>query len=113
MRVEFGFFEGDELLQKGLILITNKQQFETEGILVITHRLLEEMAEIVIEVISDGQRHIKSTLHMPIHESDVWESIELTQFTFAFKCTLDAYHITGANAKISAAQFNRFNQLAS
>jgi len=90
MKIEFGFFEGDELLQRGQIIITNKKYVETEGVLVITHRLFEEMAEILIEAISEGQRLIKSTLHVPIHESEDWESIELAQFTFAFKCTLDA-----------------------
>jgi hypothetical protein len=29
-------------------------------------------------------------LHMPIHESDDWETIELENYTFAFWCHLDA-----------------------
>ncbi len=88
--MDYGFFEGDELLQKGFLLVTEKELKETHGVLSIKHKLLQEMAEITIEAFTETERHIKSTLHIPIHESGDWESIELAQFTLAFKCILDA-----------------------
>ena len=90
MHIDFGLFEGDDLLQKGFIVVTNQENSESFNNINIHHRLLEEAAEIIIEVFSDGKRLIKSVLNMPIHESDDWESIELAQFTFAFKCRLNA-----------------------
>ena len=90
MRVDYGFFEGDELLQRGFLVVTEKELSESHGMLSIRHKLLEEMAEITIEAFSEAERLIKSTLHMTIHESGDWESIELAQFTLAFKCSLDA-----------------------
>ncbi len=90
MRVDFGLFKEDELLQRGIITVTDKQITESFENLNISHRLLEGAAEIVIEVLSDGERSIKSTLNMPVHESEDWESIEMAQFTLAFKCLLNA-----------------------
>lgn len=63
---------------------------ESFGMLNIKHRLFEDMAEITIEAFADGEILVKSTLHMPIHQSDDWEAIELAQFTLAFRCRLDA-----------------------
>ena len=90
MKVDFGLFEGDELLQRNSVEISENKKNERFGKLNITHHLLEEMAEIVIEVFEDGEREIKSTMHMPIHESEDWESIELDKFTLAFRCILNA-----------------------
>jgi hypothetical protein len=90
VRVDFGFFKGDELLQRGAIVVTERENSASYGMLAIKHRLLEDMAEITIEAFSDAERLMKSTLHMPIHESDDWESIELAEFTLAFRCSLNA-----------------------
>ena len=90
MRVDFGLFEGDDLLQKGFIIVTNQENAESFNNINIRHRLLKESAELTIEIFSGGERLIKSVLNMPIHEFEDWESIELAQFTFAFKCMLNA-----------------------
>ena len=90
MRVDIGFFEGDELLHRGALDISSRVQTEASGNLKFTHQLQGESAEIVIEVYSNGRQIIKSTLDMPVHQSDDWESIELSQFTLAFKCSTEA-----------------------
>ena len=87
MRVEFGLFEGDELLQKGVFDVKNKENTETTGNLTIKHVLHDEAAEIILELFNEGERLIKATLNMPIHESEDWESIELEKYTLAFWCT--------------------------
>lgn len=67
-----------------------EERVEDSSSVTIKHQLLEDSAEITIKVFSEGVRLVESVLDMPIHESDDWESIELAQFTFAFKCRLDA-----------------------
>lgn len=90
MHVDFGLFKGDELLHRGLLKISTQEDIGVFGDLRIRHHLLDEDAEILVELFSDGERLIKSNLTMPIHESEDWESIELGQFTLAFKCSLDS-----------------------
>lgn len=90
MRLDYGLFKGDDLIQRGFLVVAPKERVERTSNVTIRHRLLEESAAVTIEVFSEGVRLIESVLDMPIHESDDWESIELAQFTFAFKCRLDA-----------------------
>ncbi len=90
MRVDYGLFNGDDLIQRNFLVVTPEEQVEESSNVTIRHRLSGGAAAIVIEVFSEGVRLIESVLDMPIHESDDWESIELAQFAFAFKCRLDA-----------------------
>ncbi|WP_444919634.1 hypothetical protein ACJJID_11610 [Microbulbifer sp. CnH-101-G] len=90
MKVELGLFEEDNLLIQGMINITDQEQIESSEVLELKHKLHDEFAELELKVLNDGQQLIKSSLTMPIHESEDWESIELGGFTLAFWCRLNA-----------------------
>lgn len=89
MQVEFGLFRGDKLLHRGSVEITTNEQQEINETLSLKHRLAGEMAIIELRVYEDGMQKIKSEINMPIHESEDWESIELTEYTLAFRCMLN------------------------
>ena len=90
MQVELGLFEGDNLLFQGEINVTENEYKEENEILKIKHQLINDEAIIELRVMDQGEQIIKSTLNMPVHESEDWESIELANFTLAFKCKLNA-----------------------
>lgn len=90
MLVDFGLFSGDDLLQRGSLKISERYESASYENIIIQHRLKDDHAEIILEVFSNSEKLIESNLHMPIHQSEDWESIELERFTFAFKCILDA-----------------------
>lgn len=90
MLVDYGIFEGNELIKRGMLDIKHQEYVESSSNITIKHRLLEHSALITIEVFSGDVRLIESALDMPIHESEDWESIELAQFTLAFRCYLNA-----------------------
>lgn len=90
MLVELGLFQEDNLLTKGMINITEQEQVEKNEVMELQHKLIDESAELEVRVFSEGEQLIKSSLTMPIHESDDWESIELGSFTLAFWCRLNA-----------------------
>ena len=93
MKVNFALFNGDELKYRGWLQIDKERtEISFDGFLKFEHELLDDHASIVMEIYEQstlgfaGNRLLKSTLHMPIHISEDWESIELTKFTFAFRC---------------------------
>ena len=90
MLIEFGLFQGDELLQRGRIKVTGFEQFEENEQISVKHQLVEKTAFIELRVFENGVQQIKSNLEMPIHQSDDWESIELAKYTLAFRCNLNA-----------------------
>jgi len=90
VQVELGLFEGDNLLFQGEINVTENEYKEENEILKIKHQLINDEAIIELRVMDQGEQIIKSTLNMPVHESEDWESIELANFTLAFKCKLNA-----------------------
>ena len=90
MQVELGLFEGDSLLFQGEINITENEYQEENEIIKLKHQLISDEAIIEMRIFNEGKQIIKSTLNMPVHESDDWESIELSNFTLAFKCKLNA-----------------------
>lgn len=90
MRVELGIFESDNLLFQGEITITEEEYEEENEIIRLKHQLINNEAIIELRIFDGGVQVIKSSLNMPIHESDDWESIELVDFTLAFKCKLNA-----------------------
>jgi len=90
VRVELGIFESDNLLFQGEITITEEEYEEENEIIRLKHQLINNEAIIELRIFDGGVQVIKSSLNMPIHESDDWESIELVDFTLAFKCKLNA-----------------------
>ena len=90
MRVELGLFEGDSLLFQGEINVTENEYEEENEIIKLKHKLINDEAIIELRIFNDGEQIIKSALNMPLHESEDWESIELANFTLAFKCKLNA-----------------------
>ena len=90
MLVELGLFLGDRLLEKGSIRITAKEVIDKSEVVSLRHRLVDDVAEIELSVFDCGVQKVKSNLEMPVHESEDWESIELAEYTLAFKCRLNA-----------------------
>jgi hypothetical protein len=93
LKVDFALFSGDELKHRGILQIDKERaQVNFDGFLKFEHELLDDHALIVLEIYEQsilgfaGNRLLKSTLNMPIHLSGDWETIELTEFTFAFRC---------------------------
>lgn len=90
MLVEMGLFQGDNLLTKGMIKVAEQEQMEKNDVMELKYQLVGEAAELKLRVFGNGEQLIKSSLTMPVHESDDWESIELGGFTLAFRCRLNA-----------------------
>ncbi len=90
MRVELGLFDGDSLLFQGEINIIEKEYEEENEIIKLKHQLINDEAIIELRILNEGEQIIRSTLNIPVHESEDWESIDLAGFTLAFKCKLNA-----------------------
>lgn len=90
MLIEIGLFQGEKLLQRGRIKVTELEQLEENEQISLKHQLAENAARIELRVFDNGVQQIKSNLDVPIHQSDDWESIELAQYTLAFRCNLNA-----------------------
>jgi len=88
--IDIGLFQGDELLQQGKIKVTEQEQTYRNDVISLKHRLIEDVARIELRVFDNGEQQIKSNLDMPVHQSDDWESIEMAQYTLAFRCSLNA-----------------------
>jgi hypothetical protein len=89
LNVDLGLFKGDVLLHRCSIQINPNEETQDLENLKIRHQLLDEMAEVEILIFECGEQVSKSSLSVPIHESDDWESIELGEFTLAFWCRLN------------------------
>lgn len=90
MRVELALLFNDELLGRGALSITPTEQTDDLGVFKATHRLLEHSAIIILFDFAEGVTLRKSTLDVPIHESNDWEGIDLAGYTLAFRCRLHA-----------------------
>lgn len=90
MQIQFGLFLVDVLLQKGTLSLSSQERLNEYPSVSIRHCLKSKHAELVLEVFENGQRTVRSTLSVPIQESEDWESIELAQYTLAFKCAVNA-----------------------
>ena len=90
MLIDIGLFQGEELLQQGKIKVTEQEQTDENEVISLKHQLIEDIARIELRVFDNGEQQIKSNLDMPVHHSDDWESIELAQYTLAFRCNLNA-----------------------
>ena len=90
MRVDLGLFEGDALLDRGVIRVGPDKATDTFTHFRATHSLGPEAAEVLLADFSSHVGLKSITLDMPIHESADWESIDLDKYTVAFWCRLDA-----------------------
>lgn len=90
MRVELALFDGDALLERSAIVVTINQQVDSFRLFRAWHRLGVESADIILDNFAEHIDLKKSTLRMPVHESNDWESIEIGRYTVAFWCHLDA-----------------------
>ncbi|KAF1710653.1 hypothetical protein CSC70_08365 [Pseudoxanthomonas kalamensis DSM 18571] len=90
MRVDLGLFEGDTLLDRGVIHVGPDKVTDTFKHFRATHSLGSGAAEILLADFSSHVGLKTISLDMPIHESTDWESIDLDKYTVAFWCRLDA-----------------------
>lgn len=90
MLIHIALFQGDQLLQQGKVEVTEQEKTDESEVVSLRHQLIEDIAHIELRVFEDGKQNIKSNLDMPVHQSEDWESIELAQYTLAFRCSLNA-----------------------
>lgn len=90
MFVQFALFHKDKLLQRGAAHVTTEAQCAHLDKFHVAHQLVGDVARIVLSDFALGIDIKTAALEMPVHQSDDWESIELSEHTFAFRCTLDA-----------------------
>jgi len=90
MRVDLALFNGDDLLDRGQILVGASETTDAFKLFRVQHHLAAEAADIVLSDFVAPIDLRRVTLDMPIHESDDWESIELGPYTVAFWCRLEA-----------------------
>jgi hypothetical protein len=90
VRVELGLFEEDNLLFQGEINVTDTEYQEENELVKLKHQLINDEAIIELRIFNEDEQIVISTLNMPVHESEDWESIEMASYTLAFKCKLNA-----------------------
>lgn len=90
MRVELALIDGDNLLGRAEVVIGLDLRVDTFSVFRATHILGREAAGIVLDNFDRRVALKNSDLHIPIHESNDWESIKLERYTLAFWCHLDA-----------------------
>ena len=56
MQIEFGLSNGDHLLRKGVLSISERVELETLGNLKITHQIEEAATKIIIKVFGNGEK---------------------------------------------------------
>ena len=90
MRVDLALFKGDDLLDRGEIMVSSEQRTDSFNLFLAHHQLAGDVADIVLDRFSDSVGLKRVTLDMPVHESKDWESLELGKFTVAFWCRVEA-----------------------
>ena len=90
MRVEFGLFQGDRLIERGQLVVSAAAECTHFNSFQAAHFLKADSAKIVLSNFATGFGLETVKLDMPVHESDDWETIELADYTLAFRCHLDA-----------------------
>lgn len=90
MFVEFALFEKDTLLERSAIRVCADAQCIHLGVFHAAYQLCGDAAKLVLSNFSPTVDLKTVNLEMPVHQSSDWESIELTKYTFAFRCSLDA-----------------------
>ena len=90
MHVELALFQGDDLLDRGEILIGAERLTDSFTLFLAHHQLVGDAADIVLDSFADQVDFKRVTLDMPVHTSEDWESIELGKYTVAFWCRVEA-----------------------
>ena len=113
MHVAFAFFRGDALLHRGELLLRDapgfvvygehhhvqleagapfaeRPEFQLFAGLVIEHTFELPACPITLRYYTvagaEQTKQFEAALRMGVHESDDWESVELGDYTFAFRC---------------------------
>jgi hypothetical protein len=114
MLVSFGLFKGDTLLHQGVLLITAGKGVSVYGehkhfvlpleeeVQLFSGLIIEHQFELpacpltvrFLEVVPgagpsrpfEQKQRFSSALRMPVHSSEDWESIELSEHRLAFRC---------------------------
>jgi hypothetical protein len=90
MRVEFGLFQGDTLLERGTFVVSRAQECTHFRSFAAAHFVETDSARIVLSNFASGMGLKTVNLDMPLHVSDDWETIDLAGYSLAFRCSLDA-----------------------
>lgn len=90
MRVELALFDGDSLLERGVIRVGEESKCDHLKLFHVAHRLSNGAAHIVLCNFAPSIKLKTANLDMPVHQSADWESIDLGGYTLAFSCSLDA-----------------------
>jgi hypothetical protein len=88
MRIELALFDGDALLERAEIMVDTSERVNAFRLFRARHRLGADAADIVLDNFAAQVQLKTAKLHMPIHQSDDWESIQLEKYTLGFKCHL-------------------------
>ena len=92
MRIDLAFFDGDDLLVKGLVECRVQEQsvsFDTKsGVrFIVTAQFEDPACPVSIDCSSNGINLYRTALRFGVHTSDDWESIDLGGIhTLAFWC---------------------------
>jgi hypothetical protein len=90
MRVELALFDGNSLLERGIVSVGPKRETTSFRLFQAHHVLGANGAEILLDGFDDGAKIRRATLDMPVHDSEDWESIELGDYTLGFLCRVEA-----------------------
>jgi hypothetical protein len=90
MRIELALFDGDSLLERGVIRVAQESSCDHLKLFHVGHRLDNGAARVVLSNFAPGIKLEKAHLDVPVHQSTDWESIDLAGYTLAFRCSLDA-----------------------
>lgn len=90
MRVDLALFQGDDLLDRGELMVNAEQRTVSFNLFQAHHQLVGDAANIILDSFSDKIGLERVTLDMPVHASGDWESIELGKYAVAFWCRVDA-----------------------
>ena len=88
MRIDLALFDGDDLLDRGEVLIGPAIVANSFSLCRVTHQLVGDSAALTL---SDFPPHLGiKTIMMdtPIHESANWETQDFGKYMLAFWCRL-------------------------
>ena len=95
MRVELAFFDGNEPLARGNVLVQREDSTceiisERGDKFKITRRFEEPASSFFVRIFDrDGEPAGRSAMRMGVHNSDDWEKIDLSEpYEMCFKCAV-------------------------
>ena len=90
MDVELALFDGDKLLERKVIRVSPNMASDAFDMFSVHHQLHTESAKLILDNFAETITLNRAELDMPIHESDDWETIDLSGYTLAFWCRVNA-----------------------